>query len=191
MARPRSEEAKQRVLDAAQHLLGEQGVDAFTVEEVAKRSGVAKTTIYRHWPSRDQLMLESLDCLVHTFPTPNTGSLPGDLEAFFVQLSTVVSDPAMSQMMLDVIAAAAKDPEIAELHREMMAERLGPLRTIIDLARGRSELPADLDTDLALDLIEGPFFLRKVIRRESIDEATVRRMVAFIVAGLTSSTAQT
>ena len=191
MARPRSEEAKQRVLDAAQHLLGEQGVDAFTVEEVAKRSGVAKTTIYRHWPSRDQLMLESLDCLVHTFPTPNTGSLPGDLEAFFVQLLPVVSGPERSQMMLDVIAAAAKDPEIAELHREMMAERLGPLRTIIDLARGRGELPADLDTDLALDLIEGPFFLRKVIRRESIDEATVRRMVAFIVAGLTSSTAQT
>lgn len=186
MARPRSEIARQKALDAAQAVLGESGVDGFTVEEVAKRSGVAKTTIYRHFPSGNQLMLAALDCMVQTFPTPNTGSLRGDLEAFMRHVLPVVSDPAISQAMLGVIAAAATDPEMAEIHQAMMAERMGPIVTIIDLAKGRGELPQDVDSDLILDFIEGPFFMRKMIRRQPLDEATLRQMVALITAGLDS-----
>lgn len=186
MARPRSEAARQKVLDAAQAVLGDAGVDGFTVEEVVKRSGVAKTTIYRHWPNGNQLMLETLDCMVHPFPTPNTGSLRGDLEAFMGHMLPVVSDPATEQMMLGVLAAAATDPELAQIHRAMMAERMGPIVTILDLAKGRGELPHDLDIDLALDIIEGPFFMRKMIRREAIDPDTAAQLVAVITAGLQS-----
>jgi AcrR family transcriptional regulator len=188
MPRQRSEEARQKALDAAQAVLGESGVDGFTVEEVAKRSGVAKTTIYRHFPSGNQLMISALDCMVQSFPTPNTGSLCGDLTAFMSHVLPIVSDPAISQAMLGVIAAAATDPEIAEIHRAMMAERAGPIVTIIDLAKGRGELPQDLDTDLVLDFIEGPFFMRKMIRRQALDEATIVQMVALITAGLESLT---
>ena len=186
MARPRSEAARQKALDAAQAVLGESGVEGFTVEEVAKRSGVAKTTIYRHFPSGNQLMIAALDCMVQTFPTPNTGSLRGDLEAFMRHVLPIVSDPAIIQAMLGVIAAAASDPEIAEIHEAMMAERTGPIVTIIDLAKGRGELPAGLDNGLILDFIEGPFFMRKIIRREPVDEATLQHMVALIAAGLAS-----
>lgn len=186
MARTRSAEARQRVLTAAQDVLGDLSVDGFTVEEVAKRSGVAKTTIYRHWDTGNTLMLDALDCMVQTFPTPDTGSLAGDLEAFMGHVLSVVSDPKLMQTMLGVVAAAASDPEIAEVHRSMMAERTGPIRAIVDGAKERGELPIDLDMDLALDVIEGPFFLRRVIRGEPIDDATVRQMVAIIVAGLTS-----
>lgn len=188
MARPRSEEARQKVLDAALAVLGDHGVDGFTVEEVAKRSGVAKSTIYRHFPSGNQLMLSALDCMVQSFPTPNTGSLRGDLEAFMSHVLPSMSDPSIAQAMLGVIAAAATDPELAEIHRAMMAERMGPIVTIIDLAKGRGELPADLDNDVVLDFIEGPFFMRKMVRRESIDEATIRQLVALITAGLESLT---
>jgi AcrR family transcriptional regulator len=191
MARPRSEEAKQKVLNAAQDVVGDLSVDGFTVEEVAKRSGVAKTTIYRHWPNGNRLMIEALGCMVHTFPTPNTGSLAGDLEAFMGNMLPVVSDPKLMQAMLGVVAAAASDPEIAEIHASMMAEQMGPIVTIIDLAKGRGELPADLDTNIILDVIEGPFFIRKMIRREPIDEATLRQMVTIIVAGLTSFSLET
>ncbi len=186
MARPRSEAARQRVLDAAQAVLGETGVDGFTVERVAKRSGVAKSTIYRHFPNGNQLMLSALGCVVQTFPTPNTGSLSGDLEAFMGHVLPIMSDPAIAQAMLGVVAAAATDPEIAEIHRAMMAERLGPIVTILDLAKGRGELPQDLDTGIARDFIEGPFFMRKMIRCEVIDEATLRQLVALITAGLRS-----
>ena len=191
MARPRSEEAKQKVLSAAQDVVGDLSVDGFTVEEVAKRSGVAKTTIYRHWPNGNRLMIEALGCMVHTFPTPNTGSLAGDLEAFMGNMLPVVSDPKLMQAMLGVVAAAASDPEIAEIHASMMAEQMGPIVTIIDLAKGRGELPSDLDTNIILDVIEGPFFIRKMIRRKPIDEATLRQMVTIIVAGLTSFSLET
>ena len=186
MVRTRSEEAKQKVLDAAQDVLGDLSVDGFTVEEVAKRSGVAKTTIYRHWPNGNTLMIEALDCMVHTFATPNTGSLAGDLEAFMAHVLPVMSDPKLMQAMLGVVAAALTDPEIAEIHASMMAERMGPIGTIIDLAKGRGELPAHLDASIVLDMIEGPFFMRKMIRREPIDETVLRQMVEIIVAGLTS-----
>lgn len=186
MARTRSEEARQKVLEAAQAVLGGAGVDGFTVEEVVKRSGVAKTTIYRHWPNGNTLMLAALDCMVQTFPTPNTGSLRGDLEAFMNHVLPAVSDPSLSQAMLGVIAAAATDPELAAIHRAMMAERLGPIVTILDLAKGRGELPTDLDTDVILDFIEGPFFMRKMIRRETIDERALRQLVNLIVSGLES-----
>lgn len=186
MARTRSEEARQKALDAARAVLGDNGVDGFTVEEVAKRSGVAKSTIYRHFPTGGQLMLAALDCMVQTFPTPNTGSLRGDLESFMGDVLPAMSDPNVAQAMLGVVAAATTDPELAEIHQAMMAERMGPIVTIIDLAKGRGELPRDLDTDIALDFIEGPFFMRKMIRREALDDATIRQLVALIAAGLES-----
>lgn len=188
MARTRSAEARQKVLSAAQDVLGDLSVEGFTVEEVAKRSGVAKTTIYRHWESGNTLMLDALDCMVHTFPTPDTGSLAGDLEAFMGHVLPIVGDPKLVQTMLGVVAAAASDPEIAEVHQSMMAERMGPIRAIVDLAKERGELPTDLDTDLVLDLIEGPFFMRRMIRRQPIEDTTLRHMVQIIVSGLTSAT---
>lgn len=182
----RSEEAKQKVLDASRELLGETGIDGFTVEAVAKRSGVAKTTIYRHWRTGDQLLMATLDHMVQAIPTPNTGTLQGDLEAFMASALRMVGDPAINKAMLGVIAAASSDPEFAEIHQAMMSERLGPLRTIIDLAKGRGDLPADVDTELILDFIEGPFFMRKMIRHEPIDETAVRQLAALITAGLAS-----
>jgi AcrR family transcriptional regulator len=186
MARTRSAEAQQKVLSAAQDVLGELSVDGFTVEEVAKRSGVAKTTIYRHWDSGNRLMLDALGCMVQSFPTPDTGSLAGDLEAFMGHVLPVVSDPKLMQTMLGVLAAAASDPEIAEVHQSMMAERMGPIRAIVDMAKDRGELRADLDIDLVLDVIEGPFFMRKMVRREPVDASTIRQMIEITVAGLTS-----
>lgn len=186
MARTLSEEARAKILVAAQTVLGEYGVDGFTVEEVVKRSGVAKTTVYRHFPNGNELMLAGLDCMVQTFPTPNTGSLRGDLEAFMSNVLPMVSDPSFACTVLGVMAAAASDPEIAEVHKAMMAERLGPIATILDLAKGRGELPQDLDMDLALDFIEGPFFMRQMVRQAPMDEATLRQLISLIAAGLTS-----
>ncbi len=184
MPRTRSEEARQKVLRAAQDVIGDSGVEGFTIEEVAKRSGVAKSTIYRSWENGNTLMFDALDCMIQVFPTPNTGSFEGDLIAFMSSVLPVLSDPKLIQTMLGVVAASASDPEMAAIHSSMMAERMGPIRTIVDLAKGRGELPADLDPDVALDLIEGPFFMRQLIRREPMDDATIRLMADAIGAGL-------
>src|SRR5436190_2605757 len=83
MARPRSEEARRKALAAATDLIVERGVANLTIEEVAHRSGVAKTTIYRHWPERASLVLDTVRACFAAVPTPDTGTLRGDLDAYF------------------------------------------------------------------------------------------------------------
>ena len=83
MARPRSDEARRKALEAARELIVEKGVVNLTIEDVAARSGVAKTTIYRHWPERTALIVDTVNAMFEHLRTPDTGSLRGDLEAFF------------------------------------------------------------------------------------------------------------
>lgn len=184
MARTRSERAREAALAAAQEVLADASVDGFTVEEVARRSGVAKTTIYRHWTNGNALLLEAMDCMVTPFPTPNTGSLDGDLRTFLGHVLAAVGDPGLTRNMLHVMAAAADDEAIAEIHRQMMAERMGPIRTILDLARARGEIRDDVDPDLLVDLVEGPFFIRKMVRREPIDADVIDQIVRVLVGAL-------
>ena len=83
MARPRSDEARRKALDAARELILDKGVVNLTIEDVAAVSGVAKTTIYRHWPERTALIVDTVNAMFEHLRTPDTGSLRGDLEAFF------------------------------------------------------------------------------------------------------------
>src|SRR5579871_945268 len=73
--------SKRVVLAAAHELLTESGLSGVSVDEVSRRSGVAKTTIYRHWPSREALLLDACSQLTARPPVPDTGSVRSDLEA--------------------------------------------------------------------------------------------------------------
>ena len=73
MARPRSDEARRKALDAARDLIVEKGVVNLTIEDVAARSGVAKTTIYRHWPERTSLIVDAVNAMFEHLRTPDTG----------------------------------------------------------------------------------------------------------------------
>ena len=83
MARPRSEEAHRAVLDATVELLVEVGVEGTTLEEVAARSGVAKSTVYRHFGTREGLLASAAHRCAGSLVTPDTGSLEGDLRELF------------------------------------------------------------------------------------------------------------
>src|SRR5919106_1913946 len=83
VARPRSEEARRKAIAAATDLIVERGVANLSIEEVAARSGVAKTTIYRHWPERASLIIDTARATFEHVVTPDTGTLRGDLEAYF------------------------------------------------------------------------------------------------------------
>lgn len=186
MPRPLSTDARAKILAAAGELLLERGVQAFTVDEVARRSGVAKTTIYRHFDSGEQLIVSGLDAMVAPFPTPNTGSLRGDLEAYCAITSELTSDPGLRRLLLDLLAAAADNPELAKIKRAMLEERHDPLRTIVQLAIARGEVSSDLDPELAAELVEAPFLSDLVIHAvESPCEARTMAMIDFVVAGLT------
>lgn len=174
------------MLQTATELVLETGVRGFTVDEVARRSGVAKTTIYRHFPSSAELMITAMDSMIAPFPTPDNGSLRADLIEFIGTVLPIFSEPALRPVMLDILAESARNPEVAALHRAMMENRLGSMRAIYEQARSRGEIAADLDFDSAFTHIEGPFVARWMMRPETMGdvdiEATVGRIVGLLGA---------
>lgn len=191
MARPRSEEAQQKVLAAAVELISEFGVSGFTVDAVAKSSGVAKTTIYRRWNSGDELLMAALECGIEHMATPNTGSLRSDLIELYAAVMAMFGQPHMLSTMLGALARSAADPDFHRLLQEMQDERHHPLRTIVQLAQARGEIEADADIELIMDFVEGPMLARKILKMSTFEPGEVERLVDMVVAGLTAEHAVT
>jgi AcrR family transcriptional regulator len=184
MTRPRSEAARVKVLDAAADIVLNVGVPGFTIDEVARRSGVAKTTIYRHFSSGNELLIAALDQTIAPFATPDTGSFRGDLVTFLRATMPIFSDPLVRSVMLDILAAAARDDELRHIHTAMVVERMTPMRTIFERAQKRGEVSKTLDFDIAFDFIEGPFIARWLMRPEMLKDIDIETAVDRVVACL-------
>src|SRR3984957_7779900 len=170
--RPRSEQADRAILAAAAQILAERGLSGMSIEEVAARSGVGKTTIYRRWTSRGTL---ALDAFLAEFqgqqPLPDTGTLRGDLLAALRAWVRAVTRTSAGRILAGLIAEAQHDPELAEAWRARVgAPRPGPAplreplraqhRIMLRRAIARGQLPADTDTEVALDLLSGAAYHR-------------------------------
>lgn len=184
MARPRSETARAKVISAALKHIAECGVDGFTVDAAAKESGVAKTTIYRHWKSGNHLLVEAIDSMIEPIPTPDTGSLRADLIEMYENFSRIMSNPVMLRLMLGVLARSASDDSFRTIKNDFVKERHHPILTIVQSAIDRGELPPLIDIDMALDVIEGPFAARRILRGESIPEDHIPHYVDAVLRGL-------
>lgn len=183
MPRPLSEEARQKAVDAAQSLVAECGMDGFTIDAVAKRSGVAKTTIYRHWNSANELLVHALDCQIEHIPAPDTSTLRGDLLQLFSMMRTILNTPGTRQMFLDMGSAAARDSELETVKKAMVDERTRPIREIVRRAIERGEIP-EIDLEVATVLVEGPFIARMFMSSEPVEPWETEVAVDFIARGL-------
>lgn len=184
MARPRSEEARRKALDAAAELMIEGGVARVTIEEVAARSGVAKTTIYRHWPERSGLILDTVRTAFRHVEAPDTGSLREDLVAFFGGMVRADLSGKVGRMVPCLIDAASRDPEMQRLLMRLGIEREEPVMAIVERAQARGELPADLDRRVVVGTIVGPIVFRKVVQRQPVDADYIAGCIAVAVNGL-------
>jgi AcrR family transcriptional regulator len=189
MARPRSEEARRKALDAATELIVERGVANLTIEEVASRSGVAKTTIYRHWPERSTLVLDTVRRCFGDVPTPDTGTLRGDLDSYFSGMVAADLSGTVGHLMPALIEAAARDDGIELLVDRIAEERQRPILDIVERAQARGELPPDLDPRVVIGTIVGPVVFRKLIWRQPIDAAYLAGCLDVAVAGLQATDA--
>lgn len=183
MARPRSEQARQKAIDATQELLAEGGINAFTMDAVAKRSGVAKTTLYRHWDTGNELLVHSLDCQVERFPTPDNGSLVADLTEMFTMMAKIMGEPGTRQLILEMMSATAKDPDLEAVKNAMVAERHRPLEEIVLRAVDRGEIPP-INLDQATLFIEGPFMARVMMHGRPIADDEIQDTIKMIIRGL-------
>lgn len=148
---PRVRRTRTLVLAAAAAVLAEHGLGGFSLEAVAQRADVARSTLYRHWPDRERLLLETIVEHGPAAEDPDTGRIRDDLLAAVGPFSAFVGEPATRAMLLSMLAEAARDPVMADLHQRSTEVRRALLRRIVRRAVARGELPADVDTDQLLD----------------------------------------
>ncbi len=183
--RPRSVEADEAILEAATAAFIELGWDGLTIEGVAARAGVGKTTIYRRYPTRLDLLLAAAERLAEEKgAAPDTGTLRGDLFALVEAYLGMLSGTRAGRAIPAMVAATAKNPELAVAYREFIAERRRESSVPLERAIGRGELPLEVDVDLALDLLLAPLFYRAFVSHEPADEAYVTTLVESVLRAL-------
>ena len=175
---PRVARSRQAVLSAAAELLAELGFGRVTIEAVATRSGVARTTIYRHWPDLHHLLAEALESVMDPCLESDTGSLRGDLTIALTGLARTLTTSATAGVLTSMIDAAERDPEIAELQRSFSQGRRKATRVAIERAVARGEIAPDVDVHVEASLIAGPLFYRRMVSREPLSDAFVAKIVA-------------
>ncbi|MDX3530570.1 TetR/AcrR family transcriptional regulator [Streptomyces sp. ID05-39B] len=143
------------------------GYARMSIEGIARRAGVGKTAVYRRWRSKLHLVLDVVSAIaVQGLPAPDTGSLEGDLRVLYEVTSRALRHPVASQIIPDLQAEAARNPEIAEAVQKALRDgQEGVALKIVAAATQRGEVRGDLDDELALDLISGPLYWRSVVIR--------------------------
>lgn len=173
------------MLDAAAAVVLATGVHGFTIEAVAARSRVAKTTIYRHFADPRQLLVAALDQIMTPPPVPDTGSLRGDLVEYLTSVRPTFADDALRTVFFEIFTAAARDPDLHTLHDALLRARSAPTRTIFDNARSRSELAPGLDYLDMLEIVQGPFVVRSMVRPDAIADVDIEELVDRMLPALT------
>ncbi|GAA1297353.1 TetR/AcrR family transcriptional regulator [Planotetraspora silvatica] len=175
---------KRQILDATLELLAEKGYEGLTIEGVAARSEVNKTTIYRWWPSKAALLGSALveaDAL--DFEAPDTGSLAGDLRSLVDGVAQLLTIPPASDIAVAALGAAVHDPALADAAKGFFADRFARELPIFERARERGEIDASADPMMIVDLLAGAVWLRVVFRQMPLDQDFTDRAVALVLHG--------
>ncbi len=174
---PRIERTRKVVLEATLALMAESGYGAVTIEAVAARSGVAKSTIYRHWPGRIELIHDAFQELKPPFAICDEGDVRERVVELLEDLARLTMASTWSSCLPSLIDAAEHDPEARALHCRLASTGR---QTMVDLlSRGvkDGELPADLDPEVMAEALAGPILLRRLMSLEPLDPGQVRHLV--------------
>lgn len=173
------------VQQATAELLAEVGYDALSMEEVATRAGVHKTTVYRRWPTKAELVSTTVrELSERSVVVPDTGTLQGDLAAFSKAIVAYVNGPQTLAAARSLLAAAAGSEELASgLHR-YWADRIHNATPIITRAIERGELAASVDPTLAIETAIGPIWVRLLLTGELVTPELAEEVAATVAAGL-------
>ena len=161
--RPRTPGAEARILEAALEEYGERGWAGFTMDAVARRAGVGKSTVYLRWRDKDSLLLDAVGARAAGIEDVDTGSLRGDLEALAINLFRHYLDPAGWATVRMVVDAAGAPSPLGSFPEQVARHHTDAVLPILRRAVDRGELRDDLDLDMVIDLIAGPVIYRLLI----------------------------
>jgi len=159
----RGPHARERVLRAALYVLADHGLAGFSMEAVARRAGASKATVYRHWASQSELLVDAMDMGFQPFSPPTTGSLRADLIELLSHVEVLFSHGPFPRLMAAFIDAAESDPALASLHERLTERRREPAKRILTEARQRGEISPTTDLELVIDLLAGASFYRRFV----------------------------
>jgi AcrR family transcriptional regulator len=183
--RPRDDGARSAILKAANAILEEKGIAGFSIEAVATRAGVGKTTIYRWWPSKGALAIAGF--LAETGPKilyPDSGSAVADLTDQLKRVAAVYGGAA-GRVLAAIIAEGQRDPNTITAFIEGYAgPRRKEAKMILQAGIDRGELRPDIDLEVALDALYGPIYYRMLVPIGPLDSAWVEALAATVMAGL-------
>ena len=170
------------VLRATAEELGRVGYAALRIEDVAARSGVNKTTIYRRWPTKADLVGATLRKIADDQSAPDTGSLRGDLSEHIRSVVAWGTSPT-GRGVLRMMQADRADPEVEALVRAIRAENLE--RRVAPIKRGiaRGELPCGTNAELLVELVYSPIVMRLITAQEPPTEAHAAAILDVVLAG--------
>lgn len=177
----RVQRSKEHVLKVTLELLTETGLGGVSVDEVSRRSGVAKTTIYRHWSTRSDLLIDACSQLSTQQEVPDTGSFEGDITALLTSIATLLRTARWSSVLPSIIDAAERDPDLAEIHSRIQLGHTAPFHRIITRAIRNGELPSHTDPSAMIAALLGPLFYRRWFSRESFDDQFVKGVIETVI----------
>ena len=179
--RPRDAGADATILNATIDLLADGGIAGLSMDQVAKRAGVGKATIYRRWASKEELVLDALSTAPATVPTPDTGSVRGDLVAWATALAKRLRDSPTNDVLPHLIEAAVFDERVRASLQMYVRGRQDTVRTI--LARGveRGEISDADDVELMVDVMIAPFLYRRLMTGAPITTSFANRLADFVL----------
>ena len=179
----RRSRSERRVLDAAREILGQSGFAALTVEGVAAKSGVAKTTIYRRYRSRIDLALAVLIEGVGQVSTqPYTEETASELVKLVARTIHLMNSTLLGGIMKGLVSEVAADPDLARVYRDrVVSQRVEDVRTLVERGIAREELRAGLDPEMVTDLLLGPIYYRLFLSGSPLDEPFAKRLVATVL----------
>ncbi|MDO0925665.1 TetR/AcrR family transcriptional regulator [Streptomyces sp. TG1A-8] len=196
--RPRSAAADAAILAATRQALVELGWSRLTLGDVATRAGVAKTTLYRRWPGKCELVVDAVAELFDELRLPDRGCLAADIEGVVLQFAAILGRPEARSGLMAVVAESTRDDALRERIRASIVDR--QKRLVLEgraRAQERGELPAEPDpaetartADLIFDMVAGAVVHRTLVSGEPADEQWVRGFTRVLLLGLTARPAR-
>ncbi|MEV7082589.1 TetR/AcrR family transcriptional regulator [Streptomyces sp. NPDC093516] len=190
--RPRSAAADAAILAATREALVDLGWSKLTLGDVATRAGVAKTTLYRRWAGKNELVVDAVAELFDALELPDRGSLAADIEGVVAQFAAILALPEAKSGLMAVVAEATRDEALRERVRASVVDR--QKRLVLQgraRAQARGELPPEPDpgaaartVDLIFDMVAGAVVHRTLVSGEPVDEEWVHGFTRVLLNGL-------
>jgi TetR/AcrR family transcriptional regulator of autoinduction and epiphytic fitness len=174
---PRVERSRRVILEAVLDELGAVGYGALTIESVAARAGVGKSTVYRHWPGKLALVEDAFRTLKAPVVVPESGCLRDRVVEMLEQVACLIEQSTYSACMPALIEAAERDAQVRDVHCRLSAERRAGLVDVLHEAVENGDLPADSDAEILADALVGVLLIRRLMLHQPLDPTQAAAVV--------------